>query len=30
MKELSTLPGEGPPVPERCNYDSEILSGAEM
>jgi len=30
MKELLTLPGEGPPVPERCNYDSEILSGAEM
>ena len=30
MTELSILPGEGPPVPERCNYDSEILSGAEM
>jgi hypothetical protein len=29
-KELSVLPGEGPPVLERCNYDSEILSGAEM
>lgn len=23
MKELSILPGEGPPVPGRCNYDSE-------
>ena len=30
MKELSTLPGEGPPVPESCNCDSELLSGAEM
>jgi hypothetical protein len=30
MMELSTLPGEGPPVPGRCNCDSETLSGAEM
>jgi hypothetical protein len=30
MTELSTLPGEGPPVPGRCNCDSETLSGAEM
>ena len=30
ITELSILAGEGPPVLERCNYDSEILSGAEM
>ena len=30
ITKLSILPGEGPSVLERCNYDSEILSGAEM